>query len=111
MLAASSQLSLHGSSHLIRTGSCFGEHLPGGFNEQQVVFLRYGTFFRAMCRIVLTLLREEAFLNRKVRINLGRCSVRRVGLFLGGSWRGLAAASWVISVMLVVAGKLTIGLE
>jgi hypothetical protein len=50
--------------------------------------------FRAMCRIVLTLLHEEAFLNRTVRINLGRCSARRVGLFLGGSWRGLAAASW-----------------
>jgi len=93
MMAASPQLSLHGSSHLIRTGSCFGEHLPGGFNEQQVVFLRYGTFFRAMCRSVLTLLGKEAILDRTVRINLGRCSVQRVGLFLGGSCRGLAAGS------------------
>src|SRR6056297_3427122 len=50
--------------------------------------------FRAMCRIVLTLLGKEAILDRTVRINLGRCSVQRVGLFLGGSCRGLAAGSW-----------------
>jgi hypothetical protein len=59
-----------------------------------VVFLRYGTFFRAMCRIVLAILYKGSILGRTVLINLGRCSVRRVGLFLGGSCRGLAAASW-----------------